>query len=334
MEIVEPGVQTTVQDYPGRTGLQAKGFFPSGPMDSFALRAANLLVGNDARDAGLEIPLGRFAARFTCPARVALCGAEGAGPTVNGVDVPMWQTVPVRPGDVLACGAAKGPGFRLYLAVSGGIDVPEVLGSRSVHTLSGIGGVDGRPLVEGDELPLGAGTFGGGHDPDGAALRLPQALRPVYHTDWELAVVRGPHGGREFLTPAGWREFTGRTWRVDLNSDRLGIKLDAHTFSWARHDGGVAGSHPSNVLDSSYPLGGVTVIGDVPTVLGPDGPTSGGFTVIAAVVYADLWKLGQLRPGYDTVRFREIDLDEADALAWHAEFALDARRLEQLPGVT
>jgi urea carboxylase len=117
---------------------------------------------------------------------------------------------------------------------------------------------------------------------------------------------------------------------VNLNSDRLGVRLGRHRFGWARRDGGVAGDHPSNVLDGSYPVGGVIVNGDVPTILGPDGPTSGGFTVIATVVRASLWKAGQLRPGHDTVRFREVDPAGADALAGHAGFALDPRHLEQL----
>lgn len=358
VEVIEPGVQTTVQDHPGRTGMQSMGFFPSGPVDSFAFRMANLLVGNAPGSAGLEIPLGRFSVRFGFPGRAALCGAEGAGPTMDGAPVPLWETFPVRSGSVLSCGAAKGPGFRLYLAVGGGIDVPPVLGSRSVHTLSGIGGLDGRPLLAGDVLPIGeesreseetpdressdregpgressdreSGESHGSRETGEPLLRLPQSLRPTYHTHWELDVVRGPHADPEFLTSAGWREFTSQTWRVGLGTDRLGVKLNAHAFAWARPDGAVAGGHPSNVLDNSYPVGGVTLIGDVPTILGPDGLTSGGYTVIATVAHAALWKLGQLRPGQDTVRFREVDLAEADALAEHAEFALHRRRLERL----
>lgn len=326
LEILDPGVQTTVQDHPGRVGLQSRGFFPSGPVDGFAFRMANLLVGNDPGCAGLEIPLGRFAARFGRHGRAALCGAEGTGPRLNGAPVPLWQTFAVRPGDVLTCGTAQGPGFRLYLAVAGGIDVPEVLGSRAVHTLSGIGGLDGRPLLAGDVLRVGGGPDGAG----GPLLRLPQSLRPAYHTHWELDVLHGPHAGPEYLTRAGWAEFTSRTWRVGLGTDRLGVKLDAHTLAWARADGALAGGHPSNVVDGSYPVGGVAFIGDVPTILGPDGPTSGGFTVIATLAHAALWKLGQLRPGRDTVRFREVGLAEADALAEHAEFPLDVRRLERL----
>jgi biotin-dependent carboxylase-like uncharacterized protein len=323
LEVLDAGIQTTVQDYPGRIGLQSRGFFPSGPVDDFAFRMANLLVGNAPGCAALEIPMGRFAARSHLDGLVALCGAQGVEPTINRTPVPMWQAVDVRPGDVLRCSTAKGPGFRLYLAVSGGIDVPEVLGSRSLHTVGGIGGLEGRPLIRGDLLRTGPAA-------DARPLRLPQSLRPTYQHHWELEVLRGPHADPEFLTTADWRDFVSFTWPVDLNSDRLGVRLGRHRFAWARPDGGVAGDHPSNMLDGSYPVGGVIVNGYVPIILGPDGPTSGGFTVIATVVRASLWKAGQLRPGHDTVRFREVEPAEADALAGHTEFALDPRRLERL----
>ncbi|TNC29099.1 5-oxoprolinase subunit C family protein [Amycolatopsis alkalitolerans] len=319
LEIIEPGPQTTIQDYPGRAGLQWRGLFPAGPVDHLAFRLANVLVGNEPGAAGLEIAMGRFAARARFAGVVAFCGA--GSPAVNGAAVPRWEAVEVSPGDVLASTAA-GPGFRLYLAVSGGIDVPPVLGSRSLHTMGGIGGLDGRALIRGDLLPVGPARE--------RRLRVPQSLRPVYHHDWEIEVVRGPQADPEFLTAADWREFTSARWRVNLNSDRLGVLLNPHDFGWAREDGGLAGDHPSNVLDASYPLGGVIVNGDVPTILGPDGPSSGGFTVIATVVHAALWKVGQLRPGQDTVRFREVSPEEADSLAAHTEFVLEPAQLERI----
>ncbi|MFC4004955.1 5-oxoprolinase/urea amidolyase family protein [Prauserella oleivorans] len=322
LEILDAGVQTTVQDYPGRVGLQAKGVFPAGPVDNLAFRIANVLVGNEPGAAGLEIATGRFGARVHRHTVLALTGADGTNPQLNGAPVPLWEGIEVRPGDVLTCGTAKGPGFRLYLAVAGGIDVPEVLGSRALHTAGGIGGLEGRALIRGDVLPTGPAT--------GTRLRLPQALRPAYHRHWELEVVRGPHASSEFLTEGDWRDFVSLPWRVNLNSDRLAVLLNPHRFTWARTDGGVAGDHPSNVLDGSFPVGGVIVNGDVPTILGPDGATSGGFTVIATIARASLWKVGQLRPGQDTVRFREIGVPEAHELAQHVEFALDSRHLERL----
>ncbi|MEW9518114.1 5-oxoprolinase/urea amidolyase family protein [Streptomyces tubercidicus] len=325
LEVLEPGVQTTVQDYPGRRGLQAKGFFPAGPVDHFAFRVANRLVGNEPGAAGLEIPMGRFRVRFGFHGVVALTGADGARPTLNGEPMPTWEAVEVSPGDMIACGIAKGPGFRLYLALSGGIDVPEVLGSRATYTMGGIGGLDGRALARGDRLHLAAEGVGRTR-----RLRLPQSLRPGYANDWEIEVMRGPHADPGFLTQQDWRDFCSLSWKVDLNSNRVGTRLNAHRFTWARDSGGVAGGHPSNVLDGSYPLGGINTNGDVPVILGPDGPTSGGFTVIATVVHAALWKIGQLRPGRDTIRFREVDFDEAMALTKHVEYALDPAHLEDL----
>ncbi|MFC7343089.1 biotin-dependent carboxyltransferase family protein [Saccharopolyspora griseoalba] len=323
VEFVQVDTQIGVQDFPGRVGLQAQGMFPAGPMDHLAFRLANALVGNEPGAAALEAPIGRFAVRLHFSGLVALCGADGAEPTLNGAAVPMWESVVVREGDVLSCGAARGPGFRLYLAVSGGLDVPVVLGSRALHTLAGIGGWHGRSALRGDLVPVGP------QPAEHRRRRVPQSLRPGYHRDWEVEVVRGPQADPEFLTAADWREFTSVRWRVSLNSGRLGVPLNPHDFRWARSGGGFAGDHPSNVLDASYPPGGIIVNGDVPTVLGPDGTTSGGFTVIATVARAALWKIGQLRPGEDTVRFREVGLAEADALAQHTGFALD--HLEVLP---
>lgn len=325
LEVVEPGVQTTVQDYPGRRGLQSKGFFPAGPVDHLAFRVANLLVGNDPGAAGLEIPMGRFKARFGFNGTVAATGAEGAKLTLNGEPMPMWESVEVAPGDVIGSGIAKGPGFRIYLAVSGGIDVPEVLGSRATYTMGGMGGLDGRALTRGDRLfalPDGAGRT--------RRLRLPQSLRPAYSNEWEVEVMRGPHADPDFLTSQDWSDFCSLSWKVDLNSNRVGTRLNSHRFTWARESGGVAGGHPSNVLDGSYPLGGINTNGDVPVILGPDGPTSGGFTIIATVVHAALWKIGQLRPGRDTIRFREVDFDEAMALTEHVGYLLDPAHLEEL----
>lgn len=324
MEIIEPGPQTTVQDYPGRRGMQARGLFPSGPMDHLAFRQANVLVGNAPSAAGLEITLGPFEARIDHSGLIALCGAEGARPTLGGDPLPLWEAVPVTPGDVLACGVSRGPGFRLYLALSGGIEVPEVLGSRATHISGGVGGVAGRALIRGDALRLGHGGAG-----DPRPLRVPQALRPVYTGNWEVEVMRGPHADPDYLTAEDWRWVVSAAWRVDLNSDRTNVLLNSHRFTWSRSHG-IAGGHPSNLLDGSFPLGGVTVNGDVPMIMGPDGTTSGGFTVVATVVHAGLWRVGQARPGRDTIRFREVELGEAIALAERLEYPLDPVHLERV----
>ncbi|HET6504126.1 MAG TPA: biotin-dependent carboxyltransferase family protein [Amycolatopsis sp.] len=322
-DVVSPGLQTTIQDYPGRPGLQSRGFFPAGPVDHLAFRMANALVGNAPDAAGLEIPMGRLKLKALTETAIAVTGGEGARLTRNGAPLPMWETVRLAPGDEIACPIVKGPGFRLYLAVAGGIDVPLVMGSRATYTMGGIGGIDGRALSKGDVLHGRPAAVP-------AALRVPAPVRPRLTNDWEIEVMRGPHADPDFLTEQDWRDFTGRRWKVDLNSNRSGARLDAHRFAWSRRSGGVAGGHPSNVLDGSYPLGGINTNGDVPVILGPDGPTAGGFTVIGTVVHAGLWKVGQLRPGRDTIRFREVALDEALELAEEVDRAADPRGYEEL----
>ncbi len=325
LEIIEPGLQTTVQDHPGRRGVQALGLFPSGAADPLSLRAANVLVGNRPGAAALEIPLGQFQAAVLCPGLIAVCGACGSDVALNDRPIQTWETVVVTPGDVLSCGVARGPGFRLYLAFSGGIAVPQVLGSRSTFLLGEIGGLDGRALAKADVLEVAAhGTGRAGR------RRVPPSLRPSYTDTWEIEVLRGPHADPDFLTTEDYDELLSTAWRVDLNSDRVATRLHPHRFRWARKGGDEAGGHPSNLLDGSYPPGGVLAYGDVLTILGPDSHTSGGFAVVATAASASLWKVGQLRPGRDTVRFREVDITIAADLTAHAEFLLDPRHMERL----
>jgi 5-oxoprolinase (ATP-hydrolysing) subunit C len=314
VEIVEPGLQATVQDYPGRTGMLRQGFFPSGAMDSFALRAANVLVGNPQNAAGIEVTLGGFALRLSAGTTVAVCGAQ-AGVKLDGDALPRWESRPASAGSELEVEISPGPGFRLYVALSGGIDVPELFGSRATYTMGGLGGFEGRPLASGDRLPLGVAAG------DGEPRRLRHAARPEYGRQWQIEAMRGPQATPDYLTDQDMDEFFSRAWPVDRNSDRTGIRLESYKFQWARRGGGVAGGHPSNILDNPYPVGAVNINGDLPVLLGPDGPTAGGFIVAATVVHAALWKLGQLRPIGDHVSFREVTFDEAVEL----EKDLDAR---------
>jgi urea carboxylase len=322
LEIIEGGIQTTVQDYPGRQGMLAQGFFPAGAMDSFALRAANLLVGNEESAAGLEVTLGGFAARFGADTTIAVCGAD-APATVDGEDVPLWESRRVAAGSELRIGIAPGPGFRLYVGIAGGIDVPPLFGSRSTYTMGALGGFEGRALAAGDSLALGAG--------DGAASRrFRPGARPSYAREWEISVMRGPQAAPDYLTEADMEAFFGRTWSVDRNSNRTGIRLESHKFEWARESGGIAGGHPSNILDNSYPVGAVNVNGDLPVILGPDGPTAGGFIVAVTVVHGDLWKLGQLRPVGDRIRFRDVSVEEALELDRSVNETLSAANVEEV----
>jgi biotin-dependent carboxylase-like uncharacterized protein len=323
VEILEGGIQTTVQDYPGRQGMRAQGFFPAGPMDHFAFRAANLLVGDPKSAAALEVTLGNFAMRLDADATVAVCGAE-APVTLDDEPVALWESRPARAGSELRIGVAPGPGFRIYVAISGGIDVPPLFGSRATYTMGALGGFEGRALGAGDRLPLARATGNGG------AVRFKESARPAYAREWEVRAMRGPQSAPDFLTEADLAGFFGRAWPVDRNSNRTGIRLESHKFEWARRSGGIAGGHPSNILDNSYPVGAININGDLPVILAPDGPTAGGFIVAATVIHADLWKIGQFRPVGDHVRFREVTIDEAIELDRALDESLTAASLESI----
>jgi hypothetical protein len=180
----------------------------------------------------------------------------------------MWEA---HEGRELRVGAARGPGFRLYVAVAGGIDVPPVLGSRATYTMGAVGGHEGRALVVGDRLPVGAER----------GEPRPFTARPEYTRDWEIRAMRGPQSAPDFLTEADMEMLFSRSWSVNPNSNRTGIRLEGGTFEWARRSGGIAGGHPSNILDNGYPVGAVNINGDLPVILCVDGPTAGGFVVAA-----------------------------------------------------
>jgi urea carboxylase len=296
VEVVEPGAETSVQDWPGRLGAWDVGVPPSGPMDDLAFRLANRLVGNPEGAAGLELTLLGPTLRFRAPARVALAGAALEA-DLDGAPVPWWEAFDVPAGGVLRLGALLGAGCRAYLAVRGGIDVPEVLGSSATFALGGFGGHCGRVLRAGDTLALGRASA-----PDAKPARLPGALRPAYADAMRIGVLYGPHGAPDFFTPADVETFFATDWKVHYHSNRTGIRLLGPKPAWARADGGEAGLHPSNLHDNAYAVGAVDFTGDMPIVLGRDGPSLGGFVCPAVVADAELWKLGQLKAG-DRVRF-------------------------------
>ncbi|TSE27338.1 Acetyl-/propionyl-coenzyme A carboxylase alpha chain [Tepidimonas sediminis] len=309
IEVLEPGLQTTVQDWPGRTGLWAVGVPPSGPMDALALRLANRLVGNPEGAAALEMTLTGPTLRFHRDGVIALAGAD-MGAELDGRPLANWSRHAVAAGSTLRLGAVRGPGARAYLAVRGGLDVPEYLGSRATFTLGQFGGHAGRALRGGDVLHLGAAPA---VDDTALPACVPPAQRPAYGTHWTLGVLYGPHGAPDFFTDADVEMLLATDWEVHHNSSRTGVRLVGPKPQWARPDGGEAGLHPSNIHDNAYAIGAIDFTGDMPVILGPDGPSLGGFVCPAVVVQAERWKLGQLRPG-DTVRFLPLTADEAAAL--------------------
>jgi urea carboxylase len=302
IDVIEPGTQTTIQDYPGREGYWHVGVPPSGPMDALSFRLANRLVGNPEGAAGLEIAVTGPTLRFRAGTVIALAGAD-YGARIDGNAVAPWTAIEVKKGALLEMGAVEGAGARAYIAVAGGFDVPEYLGSRSTFILGKFGGHAGRPLRAGDVLPVGS-SKGQSSGP----CPIPQ-----YGHDWEIGAMYGPHGAPDFFAPQDIETFFSTAWKVHYNSDRTGVRLIGPKPTWARQDGGEAGLHPSNIHDNAYAIGTVDFTGDMPVILGPDGPSLGGFVCPATIVHAELWKIGQLKPG-DTVRFRAISLEQALAM--------------------
>ena len=302
IDVLEPGAVTTVQDATGRLGYWDVGVPPSGAMDAASLRLANTLVGNEENAAALEITMVGAVLRFNYDAVVALTGAEFSA-TLAGQPFPQHQAVKIAAGSTLKLGRIGGTGVRGYLAVAGGLDVPEYLGSRSTFTLGGFGGQAGRALQVGDVLPVGI--------PQGTFSSV-QVKAPTWSNEWTIRVMYGPHGAPDFFTPADMEMFFSTDWKVHYNSNPTGIRLIGPKPEWARHDGGEAGLHPSNIHDNAYAIGAVDFTGDMPIILGPDGPSLGGFVCPAVIISADLWTMGQLRPG-DTVRFVPVSAADAES---------------------
>lgn len=307
IDVLNAGVQTMVQDYPGRIGYWHVGVPPSGPMDSLAFRFANRLVSNPEDSAGLEITLAGPTLRFNCDSIIAICGAP-IDVSLDGEPLPQWQSHTIKAGALVQFGKIRQSGSRVYLAVHGGFQVPDYLGSKSTFTLGQFGGHAGRVLRVGDVLhvqPLPSSQP--------APQHLPQPWAPLYTNRWEIAVLYGPHGAPDFFTDADIEQFFAAEWKVHHNSSRTGVRLIGPKPQWARSDGGEAGLHPSNIHDNAYAIGAVDFTGDMPIILGPDGPSLGGFVCPVTIVQAELWKTGQLKPG-DSIRFYPVSMEQALAL--------------------
>jgi biotin-dependent carboxylase-like uncharacterized protein len=313
------GVATTVQDA-GRFHLYHLGMPPSGAFDGYSFRAANLLVGNDEGAAVLEATFNGPTLEFDQDAVVAITGAELPA-RLDGEDVPLWTAFAVHAGQVLSFDFLRA-GARAYIAVAGGIDVPVVFGSRSTYTLCAVGGLEGRPLREGDRLPIGA------PDPRAPSLvgrSVDEQLRPELLRSWELRVIMGLADYR--LDEAGRRAFLETEWSVTPAADRIGYRYKGGALSFVEREQPFgAGSDPSNVVDAPYPIGSIQVPGGVePIVLANDAVTGGGYVTIGTVISADFTRLAQSKT-HDKTRFVSVTLE--DALAARAERSkrLDAIR--------
>lgn len=287
-KVIKPGLSTTVQDL-GRPGYYNIGIPISGGMDRFALRAANMLVGNKEGLAVLEAVFMGPELEFTENATVAVTGAE-LPPKVNGEAKPTWTSFKVKKGQVLSFDYLK-KGARAYIAVSGGIDVPVVLGSRSTYTLGALGGHEGRKLMEGDRLKIGKGR--GAKE----GRSVPEKLRRLPETPAQLRMIPGLYWHR--ITAEAGRHFLADTWKVAPEADRIGYRFKggrALDFVPRTPPFG-AGSDPSNIVDACYPYGSIQIpSGTEPIVLHRDAVSGGGYFMVGAVISADMDLIGQLQP--------------------------------------
>ncbi len=294
IEVVAPGAQSSLQDWPGRIGLWNVGVPPSGPMDERSHKLANSLVGNAEGATALECTMAGPTLRFHCDAVIALAGAQMES-NLEGAPVPWFTPVPVKAGQVLTLGKITGAGQRAYLAVAGGFDAPLFLGASATFTLGKFGGHATGALRAGDTIKLAQASIGTARA--AARSEIPELTR-----DWTIAVRSGPHGAPDFFDPQDISDLFTSRYEVHFNSARTGVRLIGPQPRWARKDGGEAGLHPSNIHDNAYAIGAIDFTGDMPIILGPDGPSLGGFVCPAVIARHDLWKMGQLHPG-DAVRF-------------------------------
>jgi 5-oxoprolinase (ATP-hydrolysing) subunit C len=306
-EVIVAGLETSIQDYPGRIGFWNQGFPPSGPMDSWSFRLANLLVGNDVGAAGLEVQYMGPTLKFQRDGVIAITGAD-MQPKLDGQPVPLWESVAVKAGQTLVLTSSK-VGVRTYIAIAGGVDTPPWLGSRSTFHKAGVGGMQGRALQKGQVVPVAKGK--------GTPGRKAKAdCRPTFATDkiWTIEVVAGPND--DWVDEAGHKRFLSTDWKLSSKSDRTGFRLEGPqwTFTEKAHKKAPEnGAEPSNIIDQGYPLGAINLAGQTPIILVNDGPSMGGFINPYTVPSATFWKLGQSKPG-DIYRFKSISVDEAQAL--------------------
>jgi biotin-dependent carboxylase-like uncharacterized protein len=304
IRVLDGGLSTTVQDA-GRFGLYHLGVPPSGALDGFSYRLANLLVGNPEGAAVLEATYAGPKLEFTQDAVVAVTGAD-LPPALDGEERPEWEAFAVDAGQVLRFGYLRG-GARAYIAVAGGIDVPEVLGSRSTYTLTGVGGYEGRALKDGDELPVG-------EHPPRARRRIGASVderdRPRFSKDIEVRLMLGLCAYR--LTEESTKELLATEWTVTPDADRVGYRYKGIELRFVeRKPPFGAGQDPSNVVDVGYPVGSIQVPGGVePILLLKDAVTGGGYATIGTVISADLDRVAQSKTNERT-RFRCVGLDEA-----------------------
>lgn len=296
IEVLAPGTQSSIQELPGRLGLWHIGVPPSGPMDERSFKNANRLVGNADTVAALELTVSGPTLKFFSDCFLALAGAEMPMVIADKI-LPHNKSVLIKAGETVRIGSIKSPGQRAYLAVAGGFAAPEIFGSKATFGLGQFGGNATGPLKSGQVLHLARSI-----NPHSNTTKCQQADL-THH--WNVGVVYGPHGAPDFFLESDIECFFATDYQVHFNSARTGVRLIGPAPAWARKDGGEAGLHPSNLHDNAYAIGAIDFTGDMPIILGPDGPSLGGFVCPAVIARDEQWKMGQFKPG-DKIRFHAV----------------------------
>ena len=302
IRVLNPGLATTVQDL-GRPGYFHLGIPISGAMDRFAMRCANMLVGNDEAAAGLEAVFMGPQLEFTSDATVAVTGAH-MPIRLDGEERPGWTSFAVRSGQVLSFDFLK-TGARIYIAVSGGITVPEMLGSRSTYAIGALGGIEGRPIAEGDTIPTGEAAG------SGEGRTVAENMRRGPGQPAELRVLPGLYWHR--ITDQAGRNFFDDEWKVAPEADRMGYRFrGGRSLEFVdREPPFGAGSDPSNIVDGCYSYGSIQVPGGTePIVLHRDAVSGGGYFMLGTIISADMDLIGQLQPHMPS-KFVKVDMGGA-----------------------
>jgi biotin-dependent carboxylase-like uncharacterized protein len=318
LKIINGGLQSVVEDWPGRLGHMGNGMAPAGAMDNVALGFGNLLVGNPIGEAGIEIAAGYFQGEFQEDSVIAVTGCN-MQPTINNESIPMWESIKVNKGDIIKFAGYSEVGFRSYISIAGGINVPIYLGSKSTCLFGNYGGYKGRPLKKDDVLKFGETKKGLKKFIAKRSLRklvgrkLKKEIIPKYSNETILRVIVGMNAYPDFVSEKGMDFFFNNSFQVTINSNRSACRLSEIPDNFfSRDSGGVGGSHPSNIVDHAYNMrGAINVTGNTPSILIADGPTLGGFMCCANVINADLWKVGQSAPGRDHIKFVQVDQEDA-----------------------
>jgi 5-oxoprolinase (ATP-hydrolysing) subunit C len=304
--VLKAGLETTVQDYPGRQGMLRDGVPPSGPLDDWSFRLANLLVGNEPGVAALECQFLGPTLRFDVPAMIAVCGGDLSA-TLDAAPLPLWTGVRVDAGQILSFGGPR-LGARAYVAIAGGVDAPVAMGSRSTYVTARLGGIDGAPLKAGQTIPIGTPSL---------TVRSGRTVQ----ADWRppispsrahrISVVPGPKN--DWITAAGREQFYAASWKLTSRSNRVGFRIEGGGIEFSRRayeKDPENGDHPSNIIDIGYPIGGINWAGEAPIILMHDCITLGGFIIPFTVPSGEFWKLAQMKP-WETIHFAPVSVEEA-----------------------